>query len=212
MKIKTGFTLAVSMLLCLYSFSQKTAPLELPAKRTTQPVKIDGLINEEAWKEAAVMTDLIEFRPTVGAKENPATKTITYLMYNDEEICFGGHCYERTKDGVATELAGGDGFGANDYIGIIFDTYHDKLNGFEYFVTPLNEQWDSKMSPGDNGGEDFSWNAVWESGAVIHDSGWSLSMFIPFSAIRFSKDAIQNWGFNIHPQAKKNRTAIREPN
>jgi hypothetical protein len=31
--------------------------------------------------------------------------------------------------------------------GIIFDTYYDKLNAFEYFVTPLNEQWDAKMSP-----------------------------------------------------------------
>lgn len=101
-------------------------------------------------------------------------------MYNDEGIYFGGHCYERTKDSIATELAGRDGFGTNDYMGIIFDTYCDKLNGFEYFVTPLNEQWDSKMSPGDNGGEDFSWNAVWESGAVIHDNGWSFEMFIPF--------------------------------
>ncbi|MBK6937060.1 MAG: hypothetical protein IPH18_09395 [Chitinophagaceae bacterium] len=59
------------------------------------------------------------------------------------------------------------------------------------------------MSPGDNGGEDFSWNAVWESGAVIHDDGWSFEMFIPFAAIRFSKKEVQTWGLNITRRRRK---------
>ncbi len=80
-------------------------------------------------------------------------------------------------------------------------TYYDKLNGFEYFVTPLNEQWDSKMSP--PGSEDFSWNAVWQSGAVIHNDGWSFEMFIPYSAIRFGKKEVQNWGLNITRRRRK---------
>src|SRR5580765_7037453 len=182
-----------------------TDPRVLEAKRTSGVVKIDGLLDDVAWKDAAVMTDLVEFRPKVGAHENPANRTVSYLMYNDEGIYFGGFCYERTRDSIATELTGRDGYGANDYIGIIFDTYNDKLNGFEYFVTPLNEQWDAKMSPGgdNNGGEDFSWNAVWKSGAVIHNDGWSFEMFIPYSAIRFGKKDIQNWGLNITRRRRK---------
>ena len=101
-------------------------PKQLAANRTTKPVKMDGLINDEAWKDAAQMTDLVEFRPTVGKLKNPETKTVAYLMYDDEGIYFGGYCHERTKDSIATELAGRDGFGTNDYIGIIFDTYNDK--------------------------------------------------------------------------------------
>src|SRR5687768_155915 len=183
------------------------APRELPAKRTLQKIKIDGLLNDSAWKDAAIMTDLIEFRPTIGAKEQHPNRTETYLMYDDEGIYFGGYCYERTKDSIAYELKGRDGFGTNDYVGIIFDTYLDHLNGFEYFVTPLNEQWDAKMSPAsadsDNGGEDFSWSAVWESGAVIHQDGWSFEMFIPYSAIRFSKKEVQTWGLNITRRRRK---------
>jgi hypothetical protein len=196
----------LSMLFCLFLFnlgivnSQQPAPKSLPAKRTTQKIKIDGLITDEAWKEAPVMTDLIEFRPTVGAVEKSATKTVSYLLYDDEGIYFGGFCYERTKDSIATELTGRDGFGTNDYIGLIFDTYYDKQNGFEYFVTPLGEQWDAKMTT-DN--EDFSWNAVWKSGVVIHDNGWSFEMFIPYSAIRFGKKDVQNWGMNITRRRRK---------
>src|SRR5258705_11415340 len=147
MKIKTSLAFGLMLLLCAYSKAQSPAPKQLAAKRTSQPIKIDGVLNDSAWKEAPVMTDLIEFRPKVGAVENPDTKTVSYLLYDDEGIYFGGFCYERTKDSIATELVGRDGFGTNDYIGLIFDTYYDKLNGFEYFVTPLGEQWDAKMSP-----------------------------------------------------------------
>src|SRR5690606_31724165 len=143
MKIKTSLILTGLLLLSIYSFSQTPAPRQLPANRTTKPVKIDGLIDEEAWKDAALMTDLVEFRPTVGRLENPETKTMAYLMYNEEGIYFGGFCYERSRDSIATELSGRDGFGTNDYVGLIFDTYYDKQNGFEYFVTPLGEQWDA---------------------------------------------------------------------
>lgn len=204
MKIKTSLVLVTLISFSLLSRAQKMPPREVPAKRTTQPVKIDGLLTDSAWKDAAAMTDYVEFRPKIGAKEAFENRTITYLMYNDEGIYFGGYCYERTKDSIATELAGRDGFGTNDYVGIIFDTYYDKINGFEYFVTPLNEQWDAKMAPSNNGNnEDFSWNGVWQSGAVIHNDGWSFEMFIPYAAIRFGKKEVQNWGINITRRRRK---------
>jgi len=128
MKIKTSLVFIILISFSLLSRAQKLPPREVPAKRTTQPVKIDGLLNDSAWKDAAAMTDYVEFRPKIGAKEAFENRTITYLMYNDEGIYFGGYCYERTKDSIATELAGRDGFGTNDYVGIIFDTYYDKIN------------------------------------------------------------------------------------
>ncbi|MBL7748598.1 MAG: hypothetical protein JNM19_14275, partial [Chitinophagaceae bacterium] len=51
--------------------------------------------------------------------------------------------------------------------------------------------------------EDFTWNAVWKSGAVIHNDGWSFEMFIPYSAIRFGKKEVQNWGLNITRRRRK---------
>ncbi|MCX6316709.1 MAG: DUF5916 domain-containing protein [Bacteroidetes bacterium] len=212
MKRKPTFLFLFLFLACfaLQGFGQTPAPatpLELQAKRTTKPIKIDGLINDEAWKDAPVMTNLVEFRPKPGQPENYENRTVAYLLYDDEGIYFGGYCYERTKDSIATELSGRDGFGTNDYIGLIFDTYYDKQNGFEYFITPLGEQWDAKMNSNstdnENGPEDFTWNAVWKSGAVIHNDGWSFEMFIPYSAIRFGKGEVQNWGLNITRRRRK---------
>jgi hypothetical protein len=208
MKLKTNLLIVTFLCIGIIASSQTSTTLkqlpatakQLPAMRLSSTIKIDGLVEDEAWKTAPVMTDLVEFRPTVGRVENPETKTVSWLLYDDEGIYFGGFCYERTKDSIATELAGRDGFGTNDYVGLVFDTYYDKQNGFEYFVTPLGEQWDAKMT---SNGEDFSWNAVWKSGAVVHKNGWSFEMFIPYSAIRFGKDDVQNWGLNITRRRRK---------
>ena len=184
-------------------FSQ-SPPKILQSKRTTANIKIDGTLDEVAWKDAPIALGYTEFRPTPFRKEDEANRTEVYMLYNDEGIYIGGYCYEKTKDSISTELNGRDGFGNNDYIGIIFDTYKDKINAFEYFITPLGEQMDAKMSPNPNGNsEDFSWNAVWKSAAKIHDNGWSFEIFIPFSAIRFSKKNVQDWGMNITRRRQK---------
>lgn len=201
MRIKTNLFICLALLCSSICLAQSPSPKQLTAKRTILPIKIDGLINEAAWKDAPAATDFIEFRPTPFRKEEEASRTEVFLLYSDEGIYMGGYCHEKTKDSISTELRGRDGFGNNDFIGAAFDTYHDKLNGFEYFITPLGEQMDAKISPqqsnSDNGGEDFSWNAVWDAASVIHKDGWSFEMFIPFSAIRFSKNNLQTWGINI---------------
>jgi hypothetical protein len=181
------------------SFSQ-TSPKTLAAKRTTLPIIIDGNLNDTAWKNAAVATGFTEFRPTPFRVEDYELRTEVYMLYSDEGIYIGGYCHERTKDSISAEVNGRDGFGNNDFIDFIFDTYQDKINGFEYFVTPKGEQMDAKFS---NNGEDFSWNAVWKSAAIIHNDGWSFEVFLPFSAIRFSKKNVQDWGFNISRRRQK---------
>ncbi len=191
----------VCILLTSTAFSQVTKR-QLIAKRITSTIKIDGVLDDAAWKDAPVADKFIELRPTPFRVESEDNASQVYLVYNNEGIYVGGYLHEKNKDSIAAELSGRDGFGNNDFVGVIFDTYYDKLNGFEYFVTPLGEQWDAKVS---NNNEDFSWNAVWESKSKLQADGWSFEMFIPYSAIRFGKKNIQDWGFNI--VRKRNKSA-----
>jgi hypothetical protein len=177
---------------------------KLTAKRINTPVKIDGIIDEAVWKNAPVADSFISLRPTPFQKERPENATEIYFLYNDEGIYIGGYLHEKTRDSISHELVGRDGFGANDFVGVIFDTYYDKINGFEYFVTPLGEQMDAKQAPNSNGdSEDFSWNAVWESASKINADGWSFEMFLPYSAIRFGNAKVQDWGLNIVRRRQK---------
>ncbi len=191
--------LCCCIMLASTAFSQPPKK-QLAAKRITKPIKIDGILDDAAWKEASKADNFVESRPVSLRTERPENASEVYIAYNNEGIYIGGYYHEKTKDSIAAELIGRDGFGNNDFGGVIIDTYQDKLNGFEYFVTPLGEQMDSKVSPGN---EDFSWNAVWQSASKINNDGWSFEMFIPFSAIRFGKKNVQDWGLNIMRRRKK---------
>src|SRR3954470_19420335 len=144
-----------------YGLHAQAPARQVNAVRTTEHIKIDGVIDEEAWKTASVITDLVEMRPTFGQVEDKRNRSELFLLYDDKAIYFGGTLYESSVDSISTELAGRDAVGINDFVGIIFDTYQDKINGLGFFVTPLGEQYDAKYSIGGNGGEDASWNAVY---------------------------------------------------
>ncbi len=182
-------------------FSQQAEKRKLPIKRINSHIKIDGILDESDWKNLPAADKFIELNPTPFRHESPDNPTEIYFLYDNEGIYVGGYLHEKNKDSIASELSGRDGFGNNDFVGIIFDTYNDKLNGFEYFVTPAGEQWDAKSSNGGN--EDFTWNAVWQSAAKVNANGWSFEMFLPYSCIRFGKKKIQDWGLNIVRQRQK---------
>lgn len=166
------------------------------AKRTAAVIKIDGIIDEAAWKEATPATNFVEWRPNAGKPEDSVSKTIVYILYDNTSIYVGGYCFEQTKDSISKELVGRDNVGVNDFVGIILDTYNDKINASGFYVTPYGEQFDAKYSNGNNG-EDGSWNAVWDSESKIHSNGWSFEMRIPYSALRFANRENQTWGLNI---------------
>jgi hypothetical protein len=140
---------SVYLIILLLSISKiimaQTKPV-LAAKKVAVSIKLDGVLNEPAWSQAAEATNFIEFRPKPNTPEQIANKTVVKLMYNNDGIYFGGKCYEQNIDSISKELVGRDGFGNNDFICVAFDTYNDKQNGFEYFLTPLNEQFDAKLS------------------------------------------------------------------
>lgn len=194
------FLFALVNFISFYSFGQAKSK-QLVAKRTTATIKIDGNPDEAAWKDAGIATDFVEWRPDAGKPENPATKTVVYLLYDNTSVYIGGYCHERSKDSISKELVGRDVVGVNDFVGVIFDTYNDKINGSGFYVTPYGEQFDAKYSG--SGREDDSWNAVWHSEARIHDDGWSFEMRIPYSALRFANRENQNWGLNITRRRNK---------
>ena len=198
-----GVCVCICLLLALSAFSQ-TPKRQLTAKKINASLKIDGVLDEALWKDAPEANKFIALRPTPFKAENADNATEVHFLYNNEGIYIGGYLHEKNKDSIAAELTGRDGFGNNDFLGVIFDTYSDKLNGFEYFVTPLGEQMDAKVAPNNNGNnEDFSWNAVWQSAAKLQSDGWSFEMFIPYSAIRFGKKKVQDWGLNIVRRRQK---------
>jgi len=169
------------------------------ANRKTGLIKIDGDISDKEWLNATKLDRFVEWRPSYGIIEQDKNKTEISFLYDDQAIYVAGYCHEQ-NDSISKELVGRDVVGVNDFVGIIFDTYNDKINGFGYYVTPLGEQYDAKYS---SDGEIGSWNSVYKSEARIVSDGWTFEMRIPYSAIRFPVKDIQSWGINITRRRSK---------
>ena len=141
--------LIVFLFTCHAGYTQSIQK-EVAAVRTTLPILIDGLIDEEAWKLSPQIKSFVEMRPTFGKPEDDKNRTEVYLLYDDNAVYFGGILHENNKDSISTQLSGRDGVGVNDFIGVVFDTYRDKINGLGFYVTPLNEQFDIRYTIGMN--------------------------------------------------------------
>lgn len=195
------YTILLFLLVSKFAFTQSVLPSkQLIATRTTAKIKIDADIKEDAWKTATMATDFVEWRPSFGKKENVNNRTEIYLLYDDNAFYIAGFCHEEKTDSISKELVGRDVVGVNDFVGVMFDTYNDKINGFGYYITPLGEQFDAKYS---YNGEDGSWNSVFESSAKIVSGGWTFEMKIPYAAIRFVAKPNQTWGINITRKRNK---------
>ena len=74
-------------------------------------------------------------------------------------------------------------------------------NGF--YVTAAGVQLDCNAN--DQSGEDFSWDAIWNSAVKITDFGWVVEIKIPYAALRFPQVDNQKWGVNFTRQIRRDR-------
>jgi len=162
------------------------------ATRTDASIQIDGKLNEDAWKTGNIASDFIALEPVPGEKAHE--KSEVSILYSDEAIYIGAYLHDVSKDSILRELTERDRIGNTDWFGFVLDTYRDEINGLEFIVTASGVQFDAKLS---TFGEDPEWNAVWYSETAVTDSGWYCEMKIPYSAIRFPEEKVQDWNINL---------------
>lgn len=171
--------------------------------RITQSIKIDGILDEEVWQSGNIASDFIALEPVPGEKAEQ--KSEVKIFYDDEAVFIGAFLHEVSKDSILRELTERDRIGNTDWFGFVIDTYRDHLNGFEFIVTASGVQFDAKLS---TFGEDVTWNAVWYSATTLTDDGWYCEMKIPYSAIRFPKQEIQDWNINLVRNIRRVRQKV----
>ena len=200
--MKKAFQIFFLFFIPLWTFASGNQLL-YNAIRIHQTIVIDGVLSEDVWKEGNVATDFIALEPIPG--EKALHQTEVRIFYDDEAIYIGAYLKDVSKDSVLRELTERDQIGNSDWFGFVVDTYRDNINGFEFIVTAAGVQFDAKLS---DFGEDSDWNAVWYSETTITDIGWYCEMKIPYSAIRFPKQEIQDWNINLVRNIRRIRQKV----
>ncbi|MFQ5512335.1 MAG: DUF5916 domain-containing protein [Candidatus Krumholzibacteriia bacterium] len=175
--------------------------LDFVVPRTVARPKIDGKLDEAIWQTAAKLTNFAEISP--GDNVEPAVQTDVLLAYDDTNIYVAFVCYEDDITGIRATVTDRDNIGQDDFAGIMLDTFHDRQTSYEFFVNPYGIQFDQRRSKG--GGEDKSFDTVWESAGEINSVGWTAEMAIPFRSLRFPNVDAQTWG--VHALRVRPRTS-----
>jgi hypothetical protein len=183
----------------------------IPAIKISGSIKIDGNLDDEAWKNIEPTGDFITFSPVFGKVSTRNTKV--KIAYDNTAIYIGAYLYDHPSN-IRKQLTARDVLDRQDVdiFTVGFDTYHDKQNAFVFKVSPANVQADLKISQSGGVVYDFGWDAVWESKTSMQADGWVAELKIPLSAIRFSKKDVQEWGINFARFTRKeNENSVWNP-
>jgi len=180
-------------------------PPEVRAVPLQGAFRLDGQLDDPIWQTTPAATGLRQSRP-IGTGVNagdPATqRTEVRFTFDDAAIYVGARMYDDAgAAGVRTRLLRRDADPSSDYIQVIFDTYHDHIGRLFFSVNPSGVKYDAN---GLGGGEDPSWDPVWEVETRIDSLGWTAEMRIPFSQLRYpSTSEEQTWGVQIWRQENR---------
>ena len=140
--------------------------------RATKTPKIDGLLDDETWKTATIISEFKQNFPNYDVA--PTQTTNVQIVYDNTAIYIAAFLYDSCADSICKQLGNrDDGLNADNFR-IVFDTYNTEQDAFDLSVTASGVQSDSRFS-------DYLYNAVWESAVKIHPEGWSVEMKIPFA-------------------------------
>jgi hypothetical protein len=158
-------------------------------------IRVDGVLEEQAWSEVPVVTDFLQKDPREG---EPATEqTEVKILYTKKSVVFAIRCYDSEPSRIlATELRRDNEFVNDDSISIILDTLHDNRSGYLFRTNPLGTEYDALVT--DEGRvTDVNWNESWNAAATVDESGWMAEIEIPFKALRLTGDKDQVWGIDF---------------
>jgi hypothetical protein len=172
----------------------KPAPT-IRAYPTAQPIRIDGRLDEEIYRTTPPITDFVQQEPD---EFKPATeKTEAWIFFDNDNIYISARNWESHPERrVANEMRRDTNqLRQNDTFGVLFDTFHDKRNGYIFYANAIGGLADSQVT--DEGPPNADWNTVWDVRTANFDGGWTIEMAIPFKSLRYQPGTDQVWGVNL---------------
>ena len=165
---------------------------QITATRITQPIVLDGVLNEEVWRSQG-FSAFVQDEPDEGS---PATqKTEVWIAYDDDALYVAGRMHDASPDSIMKVLARRDAFQVGDWFAFFIDPYYDRRSGHFFIISAAGTMLDGVLYNDD--WDDDTWDGVWVGRVSIDGAGWSAEMRIPFSQLRFHERQQYIWGVNF---------------
>ncbi len=195
------------------------------ATAVTEAPVIDGIVEDGIWGSAEVLTDFVQREPVEG---RPASeRTEVRILYDSRNLYVGVVCFDSDPSGIiVTDARRDSSLDDTDSFKVIFDTYHDRQNGFVFGTNPAGLEYDGQVSNEGQGGGGFggpslgtsqsgsgagfnlNWDASFKVAAQRGDYGWSAEFAIPLRTLRYRSGEEQTWGVNFQRNIRRKREEV----
>ena len=172
----------------------------LRAGRLPKDLRIDGLLDEAAWKDAEAIENLTMVEPDEGAK--PTGRTIVKVLADKKNIVIGFRCLDPDPKGIVSySVARDSSLHHEDHVKIVLDTFGDGRTGYVFAVNPSGARYDALVT--DRGeDENRDWDGIWEARTVRSSEGWAAEIRIPVMTLAFKK-GLHTWFFNVQRRIQR---------
>ena len=157
-------------------------------------LRLDGVLDEEAWSGAPAIENLTMVEPTEGAA--PTLRTTVRVLADARQLVIGVRCFDPDPTGIVSYAVARDSsLGGEDHVRIVLGTFRDGRTGYVFSVNPAGARYDALVARRGEG-ENSSWDGIWEAATSRDDQGWSVEIRIPVRTLSF-KEGLDAWHFNV---------------
>jgi hypothetical protein len=182
--------------------------IDVRPPRIEAGIVVDGVLDEPAWRQAAVLRGFSHFQPIDGVAAEDSTEVLVW--YSPTAIHFGIRAREPHGE-VHANLADRDHIFSDDFVQILIGTFNDSRQAFMFAVNPLGVQGDGSLvergqtrGGGFTGGTasareeaDLSPDFVFESKGRLVEGGYEVEVRIPFKSLRYQSREGQQWQLHL---------------
>ena len=188
--------LLVTLLLGSLALSGYGQDLVYKIQKTNASIRIDGILDEPVWGELDVAQNFNQYFPNDSTIANSQTEI--RLTYDDQFLYFSAKMYNQSEDRDYVVSSFRRDYSGNqiDGISLLFDTFQDKTNAFQFGVNSYGVQREGLISGG-FGGTSWSWDNKWYAEAKQYPGYWVAEGAIPFKSLRF-KEGKDQWNINFY--------------
>lgn len=161
--------------------------------RTSEQIKIDGVLDEAAWQTADCAQRFQRVQPTDTGYAMAQTEV--RMIYDDRNIYMAITCLDPVPGKRPVESLKRDfSFNKNDNFLVFIDTFNDQTNGFSFGITAAGSLWDGIQA--DGGTVNLNWDIKWRAAVKNYDDRWTAEFEIPFRSLRY-RGGEKEWGINF---------------
>ena len=124
---------------------------QILCNRTSEQIKVDGILDEETWINADVAKDLHMIMPMDTSLAN--AKTEVRVAYDEKNFYISAVCYlKSSSDIIVSSMKRDFNFSTNDNFFCVIDPFNDLTNGFTFGANAAGAEWDGQVADGHSQG------------------------------------------------------------